>query len=67
LITAIVLTTEIAMQENIITWNVANWVSVVLMALVGFFLLGTVTTFIRNRRSAGQVTSTPNQMPQQSA
>jgi hypothetical protein len=51
-------------QENIITWNLANWVSVILMALIGFFLLGAVTTFVRNKRGASAA-ATPNQTPQQ--
>lgn len=29
-------------DENIITWNVTNWVTIVLMAAVGFFLLAFV-------------------------
>lgn len=28
------------MNENILTWNVANWISVVLMAAIGFALVG---------------------------
>lgn len=28
------------MNENILTWNVENWVSVILMAAIGFMLLG---------------------------
>lgn len=28
------------MEENIITWNVANWITVVLMGAIGFFLFG---------------------------
>jgi hypothetical protein len=27
------------MNDNIITWNVTNWITVVLMAGIGFFLL----------------------------
>jgi predicted negative regulator of RcsB-dependent stress response len=27
-------------DENILTWNVTNWITVVLMVLIGFFLLG---------------------------
>lgn len=30
------------MGENIITWNVTNWVTVVLMAFVGFTILAVV-------------------------
>jgi hypothetical protein len=53
-------------QENIISWNLANWVSVVLMALIGFFLLGTVVTMVKGKRNA-QAAVTPNQSPQQAA
>jgi FlaG/FlaF family flagellin (archaellin) len=53
-------------QENIISWNLANWVSVILMALIGFFLLGTVVSFVKGKRAA-QSAVTPNQSPQQSA
>lgn len=28
------------MEENLITWNVTNWVTVILMAAIGFALLG---------------------------
>jgi len=28
------------MPENIISWNVPNWITITLMALIGFFLLG---------------------------
>jgi hypothetical protein len=30
------------MEENIISWNVTNWITVVLMAAIGFFLLGLI-------------------------
>jgi hypothetical protein len=51
-------------QENIISWNLANWVSVVLMALIGFFLLGSAMAFIKKGKSASAAV-TPNQSPQQ--
>ena len=51
------------MQENIITWNFANWVTITLMALVSFFLLGVFVSFLKGRGvgsagtdSAGQST-----------
>jgi hypothetical protein len=28
------------MNDNIITWNVTNWITVILMAAIGFALLG---------------------------
>jgi hypothetical protein len=27
-------------EETIITWNVTNWITVILMAAIGFVLLG---------------------------
>jgi hypothetical protein len=51
-------------QENILSWNLANWVSVVLMALIGFFLLGTVVSFVKKKKGASS-SVTPNQTPQQ--
>ena len=27
-------------SETILSWNVTNWITVILMAAVGFFLLG---------------------------
>jgi hypothetical protein len=55
------------MQENIISWNLANWVSVVLMALIGFTVLGAAVKFVQGKRNAGQISTTPNQTPQQAA
>jgi hypothetical protein len=43
------------MQENIITWNFANWVTITLMALVSFFLLGTLVSFLKSRGVGGDV------------
>lgn len=37
------------MQENLITWNFTNWVTIVLMALVGFFVLGTLVSFLKSK------------------
>lgn len=28
------------MDESILTWNVTNWITVILMAAIGFALLG---------------------------
>lgn len=39
------------MDENIIAWNVTNWVTVILMAAIGFFLLGVATKFIQKKRN----------------
>lgn len=37
------------MQDNIVTWNMTNWLTIVLMALGGFALLAVVTGFVKNR------------------
>lgn len=38
------------MQENLITWNLANWVTVILMASIGYFLIGFATSAIKARQ-----------------
>ena len=35
------------MNETIITWNVPNWITVVLMAGIGFLVLGVASQAIR--------------------
>ena len=37
------------MTENIITWNLANWVTVVIMAAIGFFVLGAVVAYAKKK------------------
>lgn len=37
------------MAENVITWNATNWVTVILMAAIGFFLLGAITKFLQSK------------------
>ena len=37
------------MQDNIVTWNMTNWLTIVLMALGGFAHLAMVTGFDKNR------------------
>lgn len=41
------------MTENIISWNVANWVTVILMALLGYavFILIAKTIHIRGENA----------------
>lgn len=39
-------------DDNIITWNVTNWITVVLMAAVFFFALGAVQKYLANRKAA---------------
>jgi len=41
------------MDENIITWNVTNWITVVIMAAIGFFLLGVAQKYYAKKK-AGQ-------------
>jgi hypothetical protein len=37
------------MNENILTWNVTNWITVILMAAIGFALIGVGTKFYQSR------------------
>lgn len=37
-------------EETIISWNVANWVTIILMAAVGFALLGLGMKLYSNRK-----------------
>lgn len=37
--------------ESILTWNVANWVTVTLMALTAFFVLGLIQKWYQKRNS----------------
>jgi hypothetical protein len=41
------------MTENIITWNATNWITVVLMAVIGFAVLSTVAQFVHARKQGG--------------
>ncbi len=50
------------MTDNIITWNLANWVSIVLMALVGYLALGAALSFIKTKGKQGNA---PQQSSQQ--
>lgn len=36
-------------SENILTWNFANWVTVVLMALIVFFMLGLLQKYMQGK------------------
>jgi uncharacterized membrane protein YcgQ (UPF0703/DUF1980 family) len=44
------------MGDNILSWNFANWVTIVLMALIAFFLLGIVQKYMQGKVS-GQAVS----------
>lgn len=37
-------------QETLITWTPANWITVVLMVAVGFFVIGAVARIVQQRR-----------------
>lgn len=39
-------------DDNILSWNFANWVTVVLMAAIMFFLLGIVQKFMQGQVAA---------------
>lgn len=39
-------------DENIITWNIPNWITVVLMAAIGFAALGLVQNAYSKRKAA---------------
>lgn len=41
------------MEENIITWNLPNWITVVLMVTVGFAALAAIAGIVRKRRGGG--------------
>jgi hypothetical protein len=46
-------------DENIISWNVPNWITIVLMASIMYFLLGLVQKYMQQRvaQSGGSVAS----------
>lgn len=46
------------MNENIIAWNVTNWVTVILMAAIGFFILGAILKWKSSRVGPSTVNTT---------
>lgn len=40
------------MNESIISWTPANWITVVLMVAIGFCLIGVGTRIIQQKRAA---------------
>ncbi len=40
------------MEENILTWSVANWITVVLMAMLGFAIIAVLGKLARKNRAA---------------
>lgn len=37
------------MNETILTWNVPNWITVVIMAVLGFAVIGAVAHLVSGR------------------
>ncbi len=35
-------------MDNYISWNVANWITVLLMVSIGMAAIGVVTAFVKN-------------------
>lgn len=35
-------------MDNYISWNVANWITVLLMVAIGMTVIGTVAAFVKN-------------------
>lgn len=35
-------------RETLLTWNVPNWITIILMVTIGFFLLGAAGNFLRS-------------------
>ena len=44
-------------SDNILSWNFANWVTVVLMAAIMFFLLGLLQKYMQAKVSGGGATN----------
>lgn len=40
------------MEKTYLSWNVTNWITVVLMAAIGFMLLSLFSQFWQKRRAA---------------
>lgn len=41
------------MDRNLISWNLPNWITVLLMAAAGYALLGVVAQVIKRQPSGG--------------
>lgn len=42
------------MNENILTWNVTNWVTVLVMVFLGFLVIGAITQGWKTFRASKQ-------------
>ncbi len=38
------------MDETILTWNVANWITVVLMVMLGFAAFSVIAGFVKRKQ-----------------
>jgi hypothetical protein len=47
----------LTVDETILSWNVTNWITVILMAAIGFFLLGLIQKAVANRAGGGDASS----------
>jgi hypothetical protein len=47
-----------ASEQNILSWNFANWVTVVLMAAIMFFALGLVQKWMQQKVNGGSAPAT---------
>lgn len=39
-------------ESNIVTWNPANWITVVLMVALSFFIVGAIAKIIVQKKAA---------------
>jgi hypothetical protein len=39
-------------NESVISWTPANWITVVLMVAIGFTVIGVVTRIVQQKRAA---------------
>jgi len=44
-------------SDNIISWNFANWLTIVLMALIMFFLLGLLQKYMQQKVTNNDATA----------
>lgn len=45
------------MDESILSWNVTNWITVILMAAIGFFALGLAQKAIGKKLGAANASA----------
>lgn len=47
-------------ERTILTWNITNWITVVLMAATAFAVLGVAGSFLRKAKGGNQGVSSDN-------